>query len=86
MLHPPPNTDALRALLERLFPDIQISSTGVSLLAAQIAALETRCQLMHKRFDHQFTGETGARMIGTRVLLPHDFDGEDKYGTNNHAK
>ncbi len=79
----PTDTDALRALLERLFPDIQISSTGVALLAAQIAELENRCELMPNRIDHQFTGETGAGIVGTRVLLPITFDCEDKFGTTS---
>jgi hypothetical protein len=86
MLNPPPNIDALRALLERLFPDSRISSTGVALLAAQIAELEDRCELIHDRIGHQSARKAGAAMVGTRVLLPHRIDREDKYGTNNYAK
>ena len=40
MRNAPPNTDALQALLQRMFPGTHISDTGVALLAAQIAELE----------------------------------------------
>jgi hypothetical protein len=86
MLNPPPDIDALRTLLERLFPDIAISSAGVALLAAQIAELENRCELMHNRVEHQPAQKAGAGMVGTRVLLLHTIERENKYGTNNHAK
>jgi hypothetical protein len=87
MLNPPPNIEALRVLLERLFPEIHISSTGVALLAAQIAELENRCELMPDRIDHQPARKAEATTVGTRVLLlPHAMDCEGKYGTNNHAK
>jgi hypothetical protein len=82
----PPDTDALRALLERLFPDIHISSRAVALLAAQIAELENRCELMHDRIDYQPVRKAEATTVGMRVLLPHKIDREDKYGTNNYAK
>ena len=86
MRNPPINTDALRALLERLFPDVRLSGTGVALLAAQIAELENKCELMHNRIDHQPATEAGARIVGTRILLPHSIHHEGGYGTNNYAK
>ena len=86
MLNPSTNTDGLRALLERLYPDIDVSSSGVALLAAQLAKLENRCELVPKRIDHQPPRKAGASMVGTGLLLPHKIVREDKYGTNNHAK
>ena len=86
MRNPSTNTDALRTLLERLFPNVRLSGTGVALLAAQIAKLEDRCEVIYKRIDHQTISNPGATSIGTRFLLPQHIGSEGKYGTNNHAK
>ena len=83
---PATNTDDLRALLESLYPDIEISGTGVALLAAQIAELENRCELMHERIDHRAAQERARAIMRTRAFFPHEIDHEGKYRTNNYAK
>jgi hypothetical protein len=86
MRNPPTNTDALRVLLERLFPDVRLSGTGVALLAAQIAELEDRCELMHTRVDHQPMRRTQVMLLETGILWPPKVDREPKYRTNDYAK
>jgi hypothetical protein len=81
-----PSTDELRKLLERLYPDIVISSTGVALLAAQITDLENRYEIMHTRIDHQPSRKSGHKMTAQRVLFPRRINRENKYGTHNYSK
>ena len=49
------DTDALRRLLEQLFPGTDISEVGIALLAAQISDLESRCEAMHRRISFKTT-------------------------------
>lgn len=87
MLNPPTNTHALQALLERLYPNTDISRTGVALLATQIDQLENRCEIVRDRIEHQPATKARGGTVGGRVLLlPHTINWEGKYGTNNHGK
>jgi hypothetical protein len=86
MVNPTTNIDDLRALLEQLYPDIHISGTGVALLAAEIAELDDRCELVYAGADHHPARNVGAQMPGTRILLPLKIDRLAKYGTNNYTK
>jgi hypothetical protein len=86
MRNPATNTDDLRALLERLYPDIEISGTGVALLAAQIAELENRYELMRERIDHHAAQERSRAMMRARAFFPHKIDHEGKYKPNNYVK
>ncbi|HJT81136.1 MAG TPA: hypothetical protein VJ719_08060 [Chthoniobacterales bacterium] len=48
MWNPSINIEDLRTLLEDLYPDVHISSRGVTLLAAQIRNLENERDLVRK--------------------------------------
>jgi hypothetical protein len=82
----PPNTDELRRLLERLYPNIAISGTGVALLAAQITDMESRYAVLHVRFNQLSIKTAGHKMAANRVLLQRKINRGNKYGTHNHAK
>ena len=77
----PTKTDDLKVLLERLFPDIPISDSGVALLAAEITDLENRCEAMHSRIDFN-----ARRMVEVNVLLSRKINRKNKYGINDRAK
>jgi hypothetical protein len=65
--------DDLRVLLEKLYPNIHIANSGVALLAAQIADLENRCDLMHDHFYYW----PDSRKMGDRAadfLMPPSFE------------
>ena len=77
----PTKTDGLKALLERLFPDTQISDAGVALLAAQITDLENRCAVIRSQIDFN-----ARQMVEVNVLLARRISRKNKYGTNAGAK
>jgi hypothetical protein len=82
MVNPTTNIDDLRALLEQLYPDIHISGSGVALLAAEIAELDDRCELLQNRVDYQpgprqtggpsRTGGLSADIRHRRFVVAHD--------------
>jgi hypothetical protein len=49
------DTDALRRLLEQLFPGTNISEVGVALLAARMSDLESRYEAMDRRTNFRTT-------------------------------
>jgi hypothetical protein len=56
-----------------LYPNIYIANSGVALLAAQIADLENRCDLMRDHFYYwPNSGEMGDR--GADFLMPPSFE------------
>jgi len=75
------NTDELRALLERLFPDVKISDTAVHLVAVQIAQLENHSLFRYLPNHFQPKNET-ALHFGT----PQPPNRLLKYGTNNYTE
>lgn len=64
------DTDALRTLLEQLFPGTDISEVGVALLAAQISDLESRCEAMHQRINFRTTRTKARKMAHVRIYFP----------------
>jgi hypothetical protein len=68
----PTKTNELRALLERLFPNVRLSATGVTLLAAQITHLENERAVGRTQIDHQPVGRTKHQMVAAPVLFPRN--------------
>ncbi len=82
----PHETDALRALLERLFPGTPISETGLALLAAQITELETGSEALPNEVEFQVTVKNIREMTGAGVLLSLGINNKSGYGTNSNAR
>jgi outer membrane murein-binding lipoprotein Lpp len=81
------STDAsdLRALLEKLYPDIYIANSGVALLAAQIAQLENRCHLMRDQ-NYFWRDSDGEAVVGTDFLSPVTAYRQPEQEPNNYTE
>lgn len=75
------DNDALRALLERLFPDVDISDTAVDLLAVQIAQLEG-----HSPFRHVSNHFPPNNYIGPHFEISQTPNRLVQYGANHYPE
>jgi hypothetical protein len=75
------DTAALRALLERLFPNVDISDTAVDLMAVQIAELET-----HSLFGRAPNYFQPNNDLGLHFEIPQPPNRLLKHGANNYTE
>jgi hypothetical protein len=75
------DNDALRALLERLFPDVDISDTAVDLLAAQIAQLDG-----HHLFRHASNHFQPNNNFGPHFEISQTPNRLIQYGANHYPE
>ena len=76
---------ALKTWFADLFPRIAIFGNGVTLLAAQITDLESRCHTMGHRIDRQRAKTKASKTFAARVL-PRKIERKTKYGSNNYSE
>ena len=77
MTNPSTNTNDLRTLLQRLYPDVHISATGMALLAAQISQPQNHCGIIGNRNE--------SRIHNAVPMLP-TIQPRYNYGTNDYSK
>jgi hypothetical protein len=87
MPDPSNNTDTLRTLLERLFPDVEIPDAALSSLAMQIAQMENMSGAVHRTpFIRQSLDTAASDATRMAVMFPHPIVHATDYGTDHHSE